>query len=344
MAADAAGAIVFLDIGNRLLQRGEWAAASKAICDFIETVEAAGDEAAPEAKSRLPQAYRNLAFCEVKLGEFDDSVADYKKALGMAQGGKDGPAAAEALRGLGYVTWMRGDPNKALEFQRASLELARSHKMRELIASVLIDMGNSYSNIGNYKSSIISYKKAIEILEGQGVRLELSRAYNNLGFVLMRIEKWDEATEALGMSISHGEASGEMTTVAFARVNMAECQMRQARLDEAAENLEVALEQMESTGDNLGIADVYKRYGQLYAMREEWGIAEQAMRKAMVVVEKSGNVPYVAHIQMALGDMFSRKGSADDARRAYAEAVDIFSGLKMDSEAEQAKTKMAGLK
>src|ERR1051325_11448635 len=54
------------------------------------------------------------------------------------------------------------------------------------------NLGNAFARLGESEASIAAYRKAIDQRNGQ-----YSRAYNNLGVVLLRVGRWDEAYDAL---------------------------------------------------------------------------------------------------------------------------------------------------
>src|SRR5690242_17379473 len=53
------------------------------------------------------------------------------------------------------------------------------------------NLGNAFARLGESDAAIRAYKRAIEQRNGS-----YSRAYNNLGVVLLRDGRWDEAYEA----------------------------------------------------------------------------------------------------------------------------------------------------
>lgn len=56
----------------------------------------------------------------------------------------------------------------------------------------LYNVGNAQARMGDSEGAVVSYRKAIDQRKGR-----YSRAYNNLGVVLLRLGRWDEAYESL---------------------------------------------------------------------------------------------------------------------------------------------------
>ncbi len=91
-----------------------------------------------------------------------------------------------------------------LQFQLAELLMTsgqRAEALAELNAIAnstsfdpvgLYNVGNFFARLGDAEASIAAYRKAIDQRNGR-----YSRAFNNLGVVLLRAGKWDEAQDAL---------------------------------------------------------------------------------------------------------------------------------------------------
>src|SRR4029450_12899936 len=60
----------------------------------------------------------------------------------------------------------------------------------------IYNAGNSLARLGDMDGAIDAYRKAIEQRKGN-----YSRAYNNLGVVLLRAGRWDESYEALSAAL-----------------------------------------------------------------------------------------------------------------------------------------------
>ncbi len=79
------------------------------------------------------------------------------------------------------------------------------------------NLGNAFARLGASEASVAAYRKAIDQRKGQ-----YSRAYNNLGVVLLRLSRWDEAYDALLMALKiegfrYAEASYNLGRVYEAR-------------------------------------------------------------------------------------------------------------------------------
>src|SRR6185503_11472482 len=100
-----------------------------------------------------------------------------------------------------------------LQLKLADLLLSTGHKTEALAELNSIansnafdpigfyNLGNAFARLGNTEASIAAYRTAIEQRKGH-----YSRALNNLGVVLLRAGRWDEAQEALVSALQHEAA------------------------------------------------------------------------------------------------------------------------------------------
>jgi tetratricopeptide (TPR) repeat protein len=116
-----------------------------------------------------------------------------------------------------------------LHLKLADLLLSTGHRQEAMAELKLIadsnsfdptgfyNAGNSYARLGESEAAIAAYRTAIEQRKGR-----YSRAYNNLGVVLLRAGRWDEAHDALLSALKlenfrYAEASYNLGRVYSAR-------------------------------------------------------------------------------------------------------------------------------
>jgi tetratricopeptide (TPR) repeat protein len=116
-----------------------------------------------------------------------------------------------------------------LQLKLADLLLSTGHKteavaeLNSIATSNAFDpvgfynLGNAFARLGNTEASIAAYRNAIEQRKGH-----YSRALNNLGVMLLRADRWDEAQEALVSALQlenfrYAEASYNLGRVYSAR-------------------------------------------------------------------------------------------------------------------------------
>lgn len=114
--------------------------------------------------------------------QFDDALAAFTSAIRNAEG-------KDQLTGLGAVYFYRGyiygsirdQPEKAIEDYEAAIELKPD------FVEAYNNLGNEYSNLGEYGFALEKYNKALEIDP------EFASAYNNRGNAYRDLGKYDQA-------------------------------------------------------------------------------------------------------------------------------------------------------
>jgi len=115
------------DLASLYLAQQEW---QKAI-DLLERSRAAFEEAGdPEQES---VALNNLAAAQYELGQTEQSLANYEKALALRHDMGDLVGEAKTLRNLGILYAKQGNPNRAKTYLNRAIGVARQANAGELV-------------------------------------------------------------------------------------------------------------------------------------------------------------------------------------------------------------------
>ena len=124
-------------------------------------------------------------------------------SFGFAQDIDNTPDPVATLRAQIEAAPSASERNR-LRLKLAELLLNTGHKSDALTALNSIansdsfdptgfyNLGNAFARLGDSEAAMTAYKTAIEQRKGR-----YSRAYNNLGVLLLRAGRWDEAYDAL---------------------------------------------------------------------------------------------------------------------------------------------------
>ena len=328
-----------LDEGKRRLSKGDWKGASQVLDEALEVI---GDKPTnPEELALLAEVLRRKSHADARIGELQEAMTGVKDALAISEDIKDDFGEADALRGLGYIYWQKGDIPMALEFYGLALDKATSCNSQELIGRIKIEIANAYNTKGDKPKAKETYLQAISILDTVGNMNELARAYNNLGDCYMGTNELDDALESLRHCMDIASKIGDTTIKGWAAFNAAECFTRMGETKFAKEYLAMALEFLTLSDDRIGISSTLRVMGVTYVAEKDWVLAEETFNKAISIAHeiempglegealRSLAEMWIAHGNRPLGkdllikslellDAGGRKNVADEVRKLLA--------------------------
>ncbi len=143
----------------------------------------------------------------IKLGNFFDSISEYRKAieyyeqaLGISREIGDRYDEGSSLSNLGVAYNYLGNYRKAIEYQEQALTISREIGRRQAEGSSLGNLGILHSSIGEHRKAIEYHEQALAIAReigdryGEGVDLHnLGTAYRGLGDREKACNLWKES-------------------------------------------------------------------------------------------------------------------------------------------------------
>jgi non-specific serine/threonine protein kinase/serine/threonine-protein kinase len=182
------------------------------------------------------------------LGLNDDAESMMQQALSTRRSllGDDHPEIADTLHGLAFVDYGRGDFAEAEEKLRATIEIMQSVEGAESLEAALAMnlMSIAVANLDRLEEALAIQTEAIRILElNDDVHfLDVSYGYNNLGYVLMRLDRYTEAIEPFERAIPYTEGTNAIGQHSRVVSNLAAVHQVLGNIDEARKLNEQALE------------------------------------------------------------------------------------------------------
>ena len=128
-----------------------------------------------ELNPKYKDAYNNRSIAYCQRNQFDKAIGDYTKAIDLD------PlyTAAYYNRGIAYENLKQWD--------KALIDFTKAIELNPIYAEAYCNRGVANRNLGNVENAIADYSKAIEINSTYNV------AYSNRGIVYDKLEKWDKA-------------------------------------------------------------------------------------------------------------------------------------------------------
>lgn len=309
---DASLARTLNNLGLVSQNLGRYDDAGEAFREALELSRAAGDAEAQAVH------LANLAGLATVEGRYALALARHEAVAELARRHAGEPWAA-AQRRITRIN--RGVVLEKLEDFSGSLELYRRvmTEAAELTprtrASVLVNMGVAYRNLGDPVRAVESLQQAVRLYEAEGDTSGLSNALLNLGVVRhLNLGQPGLAEDAYRAALTMAEASGDRTEEIQDLYYLGRLLLEQGRLEAAAAMLERCLSAAEESGSAEGRWSSLEGLGRLAAARGERRLAVERFEAAMEAVET---------VRASLADLGHRSGYFGAKRTIYAAAVDV---------------------
>jgi len=330
-----------LEEGKKRLAKGDWKGASQVFGEAVDMLE--DTASTTDEKTTLAELLRRKAHADARIGELPDAMAQVKEALEISESLKDAYGEADALRGLGYIYWQKGDVPMALEFYDLALDKANACSSQELVGRIKIEVANAYNTKGDRAKAKETYLQAISILKAVGNLNELARAYNNLGSCYLDNKELDEALDALRQCMDIATKIGDTTIKGWAAFNSAECFTQMGETKFAKEYLQMALEFLTLSDDRIGIASTLKIMGVTYTAERDWALAEETLKKGLAMVKDLEMPGLEGDILLSVGDMWLAKGDKKKAAEVLLRAIELLDEGNRKKSADEARKILANL-
>ena len=317
--------------GEEAFNKGDWANASRLYGEIIKTSLEIQDE------RFLAVAHYRKGYADLRRADYEESVRHFMAALNISTAIDDIALATDALRGLGTVHWQTGTYDMSTEYFKEAMLRAAEHGDMVLLGKVKIEYGNLLNFKGDLEEAIGVYHEAITLLSEGKDGAEESRAHNNLGDALFRLERYKEAIEEFKIAISLGEDACHFSRVAWARGNMALALIELGQVALARDNIILAKDYMERIGDRVGLGDIHEALGLAFMMDGRFNNAEVELKAGLGVAMELDIPDRKAIAERNLGRFYSKIDDKDKARLHLNRAMELFQSTGMLFEAKRVK-------
>ncbi|MFK7907195.1 MAG: tetratricopeptide repeat protein, partial [Chitinophagales bacterium] len=153
--------------------------------------------------SRMSPSYNNLGFAYGEIGDYDQQLLYYQKALSITLEtvGEEHENIGRNYSNLGYYHQIVSeDYSKAIEYHQKALYINNKAfgEQSYLVALGYSNMGYTHLHIQDFDKAVEYYKKSLSILEGvtgrnhvyASIKLGLGNTYDQLGWHTQSIEEY----------------------------------------------------------------------------------------------------------------------------------------------------------
>lgn len=343
---------VLLNFGHEEYDSGKWETAK--LC--YET----GVDLDGKLKSQFIQSIGIIFY---SMGNLDEALKYYEKALEIYKGKGDKKGKADILGAIGLVhrdkgnlnetlNYLeraleihkeigdkkgeaiqlgnmaaaygdKGDLDKALEFSNQALRLNRKTGFREGEADNLGTMGVIYKEKGYLKRGLKFYSEAQGIYKEIGYKQKEMTQIGNMGSIHRSWGELDKALECFNQALEASKEIGDKKGVASQLENIGLIYSDKGELDEALVHFNKALEINKEIGYKQGEANNLTNIGFIHINEGELDKALECSKKALKIARETGHIQQEASALGNVGLVYRARGELDEALKYSKKALEI---------------------
>ncbi len=265
----------------------------------------------------------NLGAMYSALGQTQQSIQLYRRALIMRREVKDRNGEGITLNGLGIDYDTLGQTDQALDCYRQSLQIARDLKDTEGQSHTLTDIGLILSNTGQNEQAAKSLQEALKIARDSKNLEREGDALNALGGVSLSQSRVGEAigfyNDALKVRLAAKDKPGEGDTLH----NLGAAYREKNNYDQARFYYQKSLAISIATNDRRGQATTLNDLGGVFNELNQPALAIPLFERARVIFHEFGARRDEITTLNNIGEAYDALGQSDKALSYYTRALPL---------------------
>ncbi len=188
-----------------------------------------------ESAGRPHDAARASARMGVVLWELDrpeEGAERMERALSVLADEEPDHDLAVLHAELGRVRYFTGDIDEAARHVDVALEIGEALWLPDVLSEALDTKGIIAGTLGRHEEEYALIRRSLELALENDVATSALRAYNNLSFVMMARDRFDDALEYQRQGIALADRFGFAQTMFFLRAHMALTRLLRGEWDE----------------------------------------------------------------------------------------------------------------
>lgn len=196
---------------------------------------------------------------------------------------------------LAYVYNVQGNPQKAIIYQKKALSILKEANDIKRLASIYMNLGNSFSALGAFDKALSYANKALQMFKRSKDSLKIANTYGNISLIFINQKVYKKALIAAKKSL--------------------------------------VLKEKILPPDHSSIDQSHQSIGIIYNESDSLAKALQYFKKSLYFSEKkySNNHLWTASTYLNIASVYQKQGKSDLALRNYTKALRIWKKYKQNT-------------
>ncbi len=280
----------------------------------------------------LIDVYNNLAYAEIFMGDMDDALDTYHRAMKASIALGDERNCADVTNNIAYIYFAQGDSGEALDYFMKARLLFESFGDSLSVAQCNNNIGNIYYKHQKVAEARRLFKEAIPVFERYEDYASLSHACHNMALIYANdYVNFDSATMLFDKSIELASLSGDSVTVIDGLVELANVSALKGDFDDAVSKYDHAEMMARRIGYVNGIVAAITHKGIAYAKTNRYQASAQCLEQSMALEKENGISLYTDIVRQYLIKDYVRLGRYDDFDDLFSDFLDDYNGILHDN-------------
>ncbi|NEQ33364.1 MAG: tetratricopeptide repeat protein, partial [Leptolyngbya sp. SIO4C5] len=268
------------------------------------------------------RVYHALARSEEVLGEADDAVKHYQKALKLCPE-TDEILKAATLNNMAQVIANKGDIDRAMALWQESLQLLERIGDVRGKAATLNNIAQVIANKGDIDRAMALWQESLQLKERIGDVRGKAATLNNMAQVIANKGDIDRAMALWQEDLQLSERIGDVRGKAATLNNMAQVIADKGDIDRAMALWQEDLQLSERIGDVRGKAATLNNMAQVIADKGDIDRAMALWQESLQLQERIGDVRGKAATLNNMAQVIADKGDIDRAMALWQESLQL---------------------
>jgi class 3 adenylate cyclase/tetratricopeptide (TPR) repeat protein len=261
-----------------------------------------------------------LGYALRRLGRDEAAARALRRVLRDGRG-TPSAMAASALLEIAMIRHVAGASGPALRLCRRALAVAEAAGAAVERAHAYIRLGIALSHTGDHVHAVDFLQRGVELCRDLGDVRWQADGMNNLGAVLFRLGRLDDAAAAYQAARDLWRSSDDADRTAQAAINLGEVLALRGQFDEAQRLFSDCRARWERSGYAIGVANADLFAGQTHARQGNWTAAREELRRAADQALALGLDGLTAFAEASLAEALYDAGRRSAARQTAESAA-----------------------
>jgi len=164
----------------------------------------------------------------------------------------------------------QGQAELALRNYEKGIALARNQNNPKMIILGITAIGGTYASMNDFEKALSYSSESIELAESLNDKEELGWASINRGYILGRIERYEEANYYLEKAYDLSFEIGNKLLTAYSLEQISDIKIHQNHIESALKALGESYEIYQELGQNSSVKNVIQKYAEIYFKQKDY--------------------------------------------------------------------------